>query len=79
MKNEIVVFSDDGLSIEVQVSPDQETVWLRQKQMEELFEVSHVTISERINNLLKTGESDETSIGFSDKSTGEPIHPVKVS
>jgi hypothetical protein len=45
MKNEIVVFSDNGLSIEVQVSPDQETVWLTQKQMEDLFEVSHATIS----------------------------------
>ena len=70
MKNEIVVFSDNGLSIEVQVSPDQETVWLSQKQMEELFEVSHATISEHINNILKAGELDETSVGFSDKSSG---------
>lgn len=70
MRNEIVVFSDNGLSIEVQVSPDQETVWLSQKQMEELFEVSHATISEHINNILKAGELDETSVGFSDKSSG---------
>jgi len=70
MKNEIVVFSDNGLSIEVQVSPDQETVWLSQKQMEDLFEVSHATISEHINNNLKVGELDETSVGFSDKSSG---------
>ena len=70
MKNEIVVFSDNGLSIEVQVSPDQETVWLTQKQMEDLFEVSHATISEHIGNILADGELDETSVGFSDKSTG---------
>lgn len=70
MKNEIVVFSDNGLSIEVQVSPDQETVWLTQKQMEDLFEVSHATISEHIGNILEDGELDETSVGFSDKSTG---------
>lgn len=70
MKNEIVVFSDNGLSIEVQVSPDQETVWLTQKQMEDLFEVSHATISEHISNILADGELDETSVGFSDKSTG---------
>jgi hypothetical protein len=70
MKNEIVVFSDNGLSIEVQVSPDQETVWLTQKQMEDLFEASHATISEHIGNILADGELDETSVGFSDKSTG---------
>ena len=70
MKNEIVVFSDNGLSIEVQVSPDQETVWLTQKQMEDLFEVSHATISEHIGNILADGELDETSVGFSDKSSG---------
>ena len=70
MKNEIVVFSDNGLSIEVQVSPDQETVWLTQKQMEDLFEVSHATISEHISNILADGELDDTSVGFSDKSTG---------
>ena len=70
MKNEIVVFSDNGLSIEVQVSPDQETVWLTQKQMEDLFEVSHATISEHIGNILADGELDETSVGLSDKSTG---------
>ena len=38
--------------------------------MEELFEVSHATISEHINNILKAGELDETSVGFSDKSSG---------
>ncbi|MBR0418223.1 MAG: hypothetical protein IJI66_03545 [Erysipelotrichaceae bacterium] len=70
MKNEIVIFSDDGLSLEVQVSPDRETVWLSQKQMEDLFEVSHATISEHISNILRVGELDETSVGFSDRSTG---------
>ena len=70
MKNEIVVFSDDGLSIEVQVSPDQETVWLTQKQMGELFGVKQATLSEHISNILESGELDTTSIGFSDKSSG---------
>ena len=38
--------------------------------MEDLFEVSHATISEHIGNILADGELDETSVGFSDKSTG---------
>lgn len=38
--------------------------------MEELFEVKYATISEHISNILSSGELDETSVGFSDKSTG---------
>ena len=70
MENEVVLFTDGKISIEVQVSPDQETVWLTQKQMGELFGVKQATLSEHINNILESGELDETSIGFSDKSTG---------
>lgn len=70
MKSEIVLFTDGDKNIEVQVTPDKETVWLTQKQMEELFDVKQATISEHINNILSTGELDETSIGISDKSSG---------
>ena len=70
MKTEIVLFTDGDKNIEVQVSPDKETVWLTQKQMEELFDVKQATISEHINNILSEGELDDTSIGFSDKSSG---------
>ena len=70
MKNEIVLFTDGNKNIEVQVSPDKETVWLTQKQMEDLFDVKQATISEHINNILSSGELNETSIGFSDKSSG---------
>ena len=46
-------------------------MWLTQLQMEELFGVSHATISEHINNIFKEGELEEkTSVGISDKSTG---------
>ncbi|SDB57223.1 Fic/DOC family protein [Pseudobutyrivibrio sp. YE44] len=70
MKTEIVLFTDGDKNIEVQVSPDKETVWLTQKQMEELFDVRQATISEHINNILSEGELDDTSIGISDKSSG---------
>ena len=70
MNNEIVLFTDGDINLEVQVSPDQETVWLTQKQMEELFDAKHATISEHITNILESGELSETSVGFSDKSSG---------
>lgn len=68
--NEIILFTDGKNSIEVQVSPEQDTVWLTQKQIEVLFDVKHATVSEHISNILSTGELDETSVGFSDKSSG---------
>ena len=38
--------------------------------MEVLFDVKHATVSEHISNILASGELDETSVGFSDKSSG---------
>ena len=67
----LVVFNDDNLELEVKLDKENETVWLTQKQMELLFDVSHATISEHINNIFLEGELDEkTSVGNSDKSTG---------
>ena len=56
MKNEIVLFTDGDVNIEVQINPEQETVWLTQKQMEVLFDVKHATVSEHISNILASGE-----------------------
>ena len=70
MKNEVILFTDGDINLEVVLSPEQETVWLTQKQMGELFNVKQATLSEHINNILSSGELDETSIGFSDKSSG---------
>lgn len=38
MKNEVVLFIDDKLKLEVPVSPEQDTVWLSLDQMAALFE-----------------------------------------
>ena len=38
--------------------------------MEVLFDVKHATVSEHISNIFASGELDETSVGFSDRSTG---------
>ena len=53
MKNEIILFHDDDVNIEVQVSPDQETVWLTRDQIAELFDRDVKTIGKHINNALK--------------------------
>ena len=53
MNNEIVLFNDGDVNIEVQVSPEQETVWLTRNQMAELFGRDVKTIGKHINNALK--------------------------
>ena len=67
-KNEIILFENQG--VKLQVNLREETVWLTQAQMEELFDVKHATISEHISTIFKEGELDEkASVGVSDKST----------
>lgn len=70
MKTELVSYVDGELNIDVQFSPEEETVWLTQKQIELLYDVNQATVSEHISNILSSGELDQTSIGISDKSTG---------
>ena len=68
-KNEIILFENQGVKLEVNLK--DETVWLTQAQMAELFDVKQSTLSEHINNIFKEGELEEkTSIGISDKSSG---------
>lgn len=61
MKNEIVIFTDGDLNIEVQVNPEQETVWLDRKQMAELFDRDVKTIGKHIKNALKE-ELDSSTV-----------------
>lgn len=59
--NEIVIFNDGDINIEVQVSPEQETVWLTRNQIAELFDRDVKTIGKHINNALKE-ELDSTTV-----------------
>ena len=69
MKNEIVLFENQGVTLEVNLK--DETVWLTQAQMAKLFDRDQNTINDHINSIFKEGELDEhTSTGISGKSTG---------
>ena len=45
MNNEIIQFVNGDLQIDVTVSPNNESVWLTQKQMAELFDVKSQAIT----------------------------------
>ena len=58
-KNEIILFEDGGVKLEV--SMQDETVWLTQKQMSKLFEKDRKTITRHIQNIYRDGELEEKS------------------
>lgn len=61
-KFELVKFTDNNFEINVKADIDNDTVWLTQKEMALLFEVSIDNISLHIKNILKENELDISSI-----------------
>ena len=59
MKNEIIFFEDQDVKLEVNMK--DETVWLSQQQMSELFDSSRTNIIEHINHIYSDGELDKNS------------------
>ena len=57
-ENEIILYQPDStLSLDVRV--ENETVWLTQAQMTELFQTTRNNITLHIRNIFKEGELDE--------------------
>ncbi len=59
-KNEIIIFENQDVKLEVNMN--DETVWLTQKQMAELFGKDRRTITRHIQNIYNDGELDENSV-----------------
>lgn len=59
MKNEIIIFENQNVKLEVNMK--DETVWLSQQQMAELFKTSRTNIIEHINNIYKDEELNKES------------------
>lgn len=62
MKKEIAIFKTDKESINVEVIFEDETVWLTQEQMSQLFEKSKSTINEHIKNIFAEKELNEQEV-----------------
>ncbi len=60
MKNEIILFENQNIKLEVNMK--DETVWLTQKQMAELFGKDRKTITRHIQNVYKDEELDENLV-----------------
>lgn len=70
--------SQDG-EVRVDVFVNDETVWLTQKAMQELFDRSKSTVSEHISNVFKEGELDENQVVRKFRTTADDGKEYEVS
>lgn len=71
--NQIVLFQSQDGRVRLEVNRDEQTVWLRQEQIAELFDKERTNIGRHISKIFNEGELDEKSnvqkmhFPFSDK------------
>ena len=74
---EIVMYQPDE-TIRLEVKVENETVWLTQQQMAELFQKDQSVVARHINNAFKEGELDENSNMHFLHNTRYKYRPTKV-
>ena len=62
MVKEIAIFKTDSEDINVEVIFEDETVWLTQEQMAQMFEKAKSTINEHIKHIFEEGELDKSEV-----------------
>ena len=60
-KYELIIFKDGEFSLDVKVSPDEDTVWLNAQEMADMFERDYKTILKHIKNVFSEKELDKNS------------------
>lgn len=60
-EKELVLFESEDKSVSLSVPFENETVWLNQSQMTQLFSVDRTVITKHVNNVFKEQEVDEKS------------------
>ena len=61
MNNEIAIYQSNELTSQIEVRIEDDTIWLTQNQIVELFDSSKANISEHIKHIFETGELDDVS------------------
>jgi hypothetical protein len=62
MNSEIIIYQNSEGNIKIDVRLEEETVWLTQAQMAELFAKGRTTVTEHIQNVFIEGELEENSV-----------------
>jgi hypothetical protein len=63
MKDEIIIYQPDAKSVSLEVRIEDDTVWLTQNQMAQLFQTTRNNITLHISNIFKEKELEENSVG----------------
>ena len=72
-KGEVIIYqTDDGLT-HIDVRMEDETVWLTQAQLCELFQSSKANVSEHIKHIFEEGELEENSVVRKVRTTGSEV------
>lgn len=75
---EIIIYqTEDGLT-KIDVTMQDETVWLSQAKMSRLFQTTKQNISLHINNIFKDGELVSASVVKEDLTTGAKGHKSEI-
>ena len=62
MNNEVVIFKDNEIELNVSLSTEENTVWLSLDAMSKLFEKNKSTISRHIKNIFNEGELQQNAV-----------------
>jgi hypothetical protein len=68
---EIIIYEGANGAPNIEVRVENETVWLSQKQMADLFDKDRKTVTEHIQNVFKEGELVENSVCRKSQHTAE--------
>ena len=60
-ENEIILYQPDS-TVKIEVRMEDETVWLTQQQIADLFGVKQPAISKHLKNIFESGELSEPSV-----------------
>lgn len=61
-ENNVIIFNNGNVSLDVRVSIEDETVWLNQEQISRLFETTKQNVGQHIKSILNDGELSNSVI-----------------
>ena len=76
-ENKIVIYQTEDGQTQIDVRLENDTVWLTQAQMAELFEKDQSVVARHLNNAIKDGELEESNMHFL-HNTQYKYRPTKV-
>lgn len=69
-RSEIIIYQTEDGSTKIDVKFEEETVWLTQAQLCELYQTSKSNISEHVKHIFEEGELEEDSVVRKFRTTG---------